>query len=144
MEAKDPKKLTREQVQICQTLHEAHINTLTSASQSYDKAILNLSTVTLGFTFAFIEYARNLKALHHLWLLGTTWGLLILAILFILISFIADQIHSSNEINRYQGGDAKDMPCVECIMSKSPKIAGVCFFLAIVSFTFFVWQNISS
>src|SRR5579864_9405218 len=95
--------LTPEQVKICQTLHEAHINTLMSASQAYDKAVLSLSTATLGFTLAFIEYANYQRHLGHLWLLGTTWGLLILAIFFILISFLADQIHSANEINRYQG-----------------------------------------
>ena len=140
---KENKQLISENNKICQTLHKAHINTLTSASRAYDKAILSLSTATLGFTFAFVEYVNYQRHLVSVPLLRGTWVLLIASIFFILISFLADQAHSANEISRYQGGSVDDMPCVKCVMSKSPKIAGGCFFIAIIFFTIFVGNNLT-
>jgi hypothetical protein len=77
---------------------EKHMNELLSASRSYDKSILSLTTATLGFTIAFI------KILHHIngdCLLLFSWFFLISAIVLILFSFLIYQVHHEHRTKYY-------------------------------------------
>jgi len=61
------------------------------SSQSFDKAILTLSSSSFGFTFAFLKDLVPSPIENTIWLLHTTWILFALSILFILISFLMSQ-----------------------------------------------------
>lgn len=125
---------------------EKHMNALHSASQSYDKAILSLSTAALGFTFAFTELS---SATNYCYILGFTWFFLIISILFILISFLIDQLHCAHKIKYCywrilkEGNEVKYTHCTDCWMIPIPILAGVCFIIGITLFTIFVAINIS-
>lgn len=77
-------------------LHGQHVDALLLASQSYDKAILSLSTASLGFTFAFAKWVKS--GTSNSCLLSFIGLFLILAIVTILVSFLFDQVHTSHRI----------------------------------------------
>ena len=91
-------QLTSEQTENCREGINIYTNRLLDASFSYDKGILSLATATLGYTFVFAKYILSRSCSS---LLAFTWFFLILSILFVLISFVIEQVHSKHRINYY-------------------------------------------
>lgn len=79
----------------------AEINaSLLSNSQMFDKAILSLSSAGLGVSLAFIKNVVSLKEATNLYLLHSSWGAFVGAILFTLISFLASQCGLEKQANQ--------------------------------------------
>lgn len=125
--------------------YRAHLATLLTASNSFDKGVLGLSTASLGFTFAFI---KTIPHAHCICLLILTWVLLVLSIISISVAFIIYQIHSTERmkemhksiINNSALDDKPDW--TDFWMTWLPPIAGLCLVFSISLFTIFVGQNI--
>jgi hypothetical protein len=140
--------LSKKEKKECENLKERHIDTLLSASESYNKAILTLSTASLGYTFVFYDSVSKANSpINCICLLIIIWILLILSIALILASLLADQSVSQKKILRYQSM-AKDgviRPPHEgydkIIMEKFPIYSGLCFLFAIVLFTLLMANN---
>lgn len=124
---------------------QKHMDALHSASQSFDKAILSLSTASLGFTFAFVKLASPTNSPC---VLAFTWFFLILSILFILVSFLIDQLHCSHKIKfsywriLNEGEKIKESHWSDCWMIPFPILAGICFVIGITLFTVYVGINV--
>lgn len=138
---------------------KTHIDTLLLASASYDKAILSLSVATLGFTFAFMRFVEP----GHRWVdidsLYLSWISLVLSIIFILIVFVFDQIHSAHRIEFYRWSilkDEKDYENGSKFKDEDKKLkhwtdkyiywtsiySGIFYVIGIIIFTVFAGKNI--
>ena len=125
---------------------EKQMTAMHLASQSYDKAILSLSTAALGFTFAYIKL---FPAAGHCCVLAFTWFFLIISIVFVLISFVIDQFHCAHKI-KYgywrilgEGEKIQESDWTDSWMIPFPILSGVFFVVGITLFTIFVGINIS-
>ena len=124
---------------------EKHMTAMHLASQSYDKAILSLSTAVLGFTFAYIKL---FPAVSHCCVLAFTWFFLIISIVFVLISFVIDQFHCSHKIKYCywrilaEGEKIQESHWSDGWMIPFPILSGIFFVAGIVLFTIFVGINI--
>lgn len=67
------------------------LNRQLSNTQNYDRAILSLSTAALGFSLAFIKDLVVLNDSSHVWLLFSSWGFFVIAIIMTLLSFVTSQ-----------------------------------------------------
>ena len=125
---------------------EKHMSALLLASQSYDKAILSLSTAALGFSFAFIKIT---PPTGHCCILLFTWFFLILSIVFVMASFLMDQLHTAHQIEYHywrileEGIKVERPHWTDAWMFPLPILSGVFFLLGITLFTIFVEINIS-
>ena len=125
--------------------YKGHFDTLLAAGSAYDRAILGLSTASLGFTFALI---RGLKTISCVCLLYFIWFFLILSIIFTLIAFF---IYQHNAILGMEKAESKlllkprrltENKWVKISMENLPLLAGIFFILAIALFSIFVGINI--
>lgn len=137
--------LTSYQEENCKEAIKQHTYSLLSASQSYDKGILGLSTAALGYTFIYARYFGG----YHSCLLSFTWFFLVLSILFVLVSFIFEQLHSEHRIKYYyycltglgEPTDRKPKHWSDDEWMILPSLSGGCFLLGIILFVIFV-ENI--
>lgn len=143
-------KLTLDQKEHCKEGIKQHTDRLLTASQSYDKAILGLSTATLGYTFIFAKYIIG-QSHRGGCLLSFTWFFLFLSILFVLISFVFEQRHAEHRIKYYywcltgkseNSADRKQKHWSDDEWTVLPILSGGLFFISIVLFTIFVGNNI--
>lgn len=120
---------------------EKHMSALLQASQAYDKAILSLSTASLGFTFAFINFINHP---NHSCLLPFTWFFLIIAMALTLISFLIDQIHSAHRVSfnywriTSEGKKIDDEHWTDAWLFLFPILSGTAFAIGITLFAIFV------
>ena len=73
-----------------------------SNSQLFDKAILSLSSVGLGFSVALIKNVIPLDKATHLCFLHLSWVVFILAIAFTLFSFLTSQLGIEKQLKLNQ------------------------------------------
>jgi hypothetical protein len=115
-------------------------------AQSFDKAILGLSTASLGFTFAFLKVIAHEKIIYS-WLLKMAWGGFILAIVFVILSLIITEQHALHRSKYFSNKmlcskiKIKLTRCRDKLMSKFQYLSAICFTVALASFTFFVGFN---
>ena len=116
-------------------------------AKSFDKAILSLSTVSLGFTFAF------LKSINHIIfkrLLYFSWSLFILSILSVLLTFIFLQKHSIHRIQFLSSEITEDNNNItethwtDKLLVILQYICVLSFIFGLILFTIFVAININN
>lgn len=143
-------KLKSDQKEYCKEGIKQHTYRLLMASQSYDKAILGLSTATLGYTFVFAKFIIG-QPHRGGCLLSITWFFLFLSILFVLISFVFEQRHAEHRIKYFywcltrkseSTADKKQKHWSDDEWMILPILSGGCFFVSIVLFAIFVGANI--
>lgn len=133
------------ETELYKQLHNQHVDALLLASQSYDKAILSLSIASLGFTFAFLEWA---KPINYTCLLAFIWIFLILSLVIILLSFLFDQVHTEHRIKFLYSKiivGSKKVPekhWTDNWLFVLPILSGVAYVFSITLFTIFVGVNI--
>ncbi len=71
-----------------------------SNSENYDKAILSLSTVFLGFSFAFLKDFVPFDQAQSLWLLYCSWISLTVSVVTTIVSFCVSQIAIDKQIEK--------------------------------------------
>lgn len=74
-----------------------------SNSEGYDKAILALSSASLGFSLTAIKFIVPIDTAIHLWLLILCWSLLVLSVIFSLSAYLI-----SNKAIHTQLNNARD------------------------------------
>ncbi|MDO3383011.1 hypothetical protein [Gilvimarinus algae] len=74
-----------------------------SNSEGYDKAILALSSASLGFSLTVIKFIVPIDTAIHLWLLVLCWSLLVLCVIFSLSAYLV-----SNKAILMQLNNARD------------------------------------
>ena|SRR3982751_1668751 len=133
-------------IENCKAGIKTHSEQFLAAGQSYNKAILSLSTATLGYTFVFVKVILN-SAVHHDCLLAFTWVCFIVSILFLLISFIVEQFHSEHRIKYYywcltgKSDSSADREKKHWADDKNmflPILSGGFFLLGVILFSIFV------
>ncbi|GAA5525618.1 hypothetical protein Maes01_02189 [Microbulbifer aestuariivivens] len=74
-----------------------------SNSEGYDKAILALSSASLGFSLTAIKFIVPIDTAIHLWLLILCWSILVLSVIFSLLAYLI-----SNKAIHTQLNNARD------------------------------------
>lgn len=74
-----------------------------SNSEGYDKAILALSSASLGFSLTAIKFIVPIDTATHIWLLILCWALLVLSVIFSLSAYLI-----SNKAIHTQLNNARD------------------------------------
>ena len=74
-----------------------------SNSEGYDKAILALSSASLGFSLTAIKFIVPIDSAIHIWLLILGWALLVLSVIFSLAAYLI-----SNKAIHIQLNNARD------------------------------------
>ena len=74
-----------------------------SNSEGYDKAILALSSASLGFSLTAIKFIVPIDTATHIWLLILCWSLLVLSVIFSLAAYLI-----SNKAIHIQLNNARD------------------------------------
>ena len=121
-----------------------------SNAETYDRALLTLSSVLLGLS---LTYTQNVVPLHtacNLWLLITSWGLFATTIIVVMVSFIYGQ-HSFKRLKTgarlfFLEGDSSSNDLSEQISNTIRNIntlSGISFIIAIILFTTFVGLNVN-
>ena len=121
----------------------------TANSETYDKALLTLSSVLLGGTLTFTQNVVPLDKAFNLSFLIASWVLFAATIVVVILSFIYS-LHSSKHLKAgarlyYLEDDDSANDLSECISDKVRffnLLSGILFILAIVLFTFFVGTNV--
>lgn len=146
--------MSTEKIALCKQSLEWHKEALLLAVQSYNKAILSLSTATLGFTFAFVKW---LGLGNHSSMLIWVWVSLILSDALILLSFLLDQIHTVHRIDylyycvEFMGNNAEEKKKLKAVNPKHwtddvifylQTSSGIFLVMGIVLFTIFAGINI--
>ncbi len=119
-------------------LKDQHVSMMFNASQSYDKAILTLSTALLGFAFAFVK----LGEIHCTRVLIFSWISLIISIISILLSFMIVQIHAENRLRTLNSPSKNNNHWSDFTMDLLQWTAGLFFLIGLIGFTVFVGMNI--
>lgn len=120
-----------------------------SNAEAYDKALLTLSSVLLGFTLTFTQNVVTLQAASQLWMLLTSWFLFALTIVFVISSFLYVQL-SYDRLREgarlYFLDDILEANNISLKIHKTVKYinltSGILFILAVISFTLFVAINV--
>lgn len=142
--------LTSEQIESCKEGVKIHTEKLSMASQSYDKAILSLSTAALGYIFLFVKFIINNSYIHACFISFVCF-FLILSILFVLISFVVEQLHSAHRIKYYywcltgkssNSSDKKQKNWTDTWMILLSILSGGCYLISIILFSIFVGINL--
>lgn len=116
------------------------------AASSFDKAVLGLSTASLGFTFAFLKLLHH--AVVHKCLVIFTWGCFIVSIISILLALICVERYALHGIkyftyevlgraNKYHRGH-----WTNSLMPVLQSISAILFILGLVTFSIFVGINV--
>ena len=121
-----------------------------SNSETYDRALLTLSSVLLGLSLTFTQNVVPLFSASYLWLLIISWSLFALTIIIVIASFIFCQ-HSfkrlkDGAVKYYLEGDTSTNELSEEISATIRKIntlSGVTFIAAVILFTVFVGINVN-
>lgn len=147
MQEEIEKEQERREQEIDKLYFEKHVDALLQASKLYDKAILSLSTASLGFIFALVQWKNNTLSCKCLLIL--IWILLILAMATTILSFLIDQYHSADKMRYYsyqfvnKKTNKMDEPHQTGYwMEKLSIISGLSFIFATILFTIFVGINI--
>lgn len=127
-------------------LHEQHLSMFFIVAQSFDKAILALSTISLGFTFAFLEVKK--VSIHCECLLEIAWFFFIVTILATLITFIFVQQHALHRINYFSckildvENGVSLAHWTDGFIGLLPYISTISFVAGLTFFTIFVGLNV--
>lgn len=122
-----------------------------SNTESYDKAILTLSSSSLAFSLTATKYIVPIKDSDHIWLLKFGWALLVLCVVFSLLAYLvgnkAISVQLKNARDYYKNGieDAftrKNAP--SAINSFLNHTTGVLLSIAIVVVVAFVGINLKT
>jgi hypothetical protein len=118
-------------------------------SQNFDKAILSLSTTTLGLSLAFIKDIVNLENAACISILKLSWIALVLAIIITLLSFLFSQSAITKQLeyaDEYylQNKDAslEKTNCFDILNRWSAYFSALFFILGIILTVIFVQSNI--
>ena len=122
-----------------------------SNSENYDRAILTLSTASLGLSVTFIKNMVEIDQAACLWLLETSWVLFGIAIVTTVLSFQLSQRSIDFEFNRlnkyYLEKDDKafGIPNVNGDRTKQAGyVSGITFVIALFTLMLFICLNILS
>lgn len=127
-------------------LHDQHLSMFFIVAQSFDKAILALSTISLGFTFAFLEVKK--VNINCECLLGIAWLFFIVTILSTLMTFIFVQRHALHRIRYFSckilevENNAPLEHWTDCIIELLPYVSAISFVTGLAFFTIFVGFNV--
>lgn len=116
-------------------------------AQSFDKAILGLSTASLGFTFAFLKFI-NKDHLIHTRLLELSWLFFILAVMFVIFALIFTEKYALHRVRFHSSKilaskvKVRLKRCRDKLMVAFQYLSAFCFVAAVSLFTLFVWFNI--
>ena len=121
-----------------------------SNADTYDRALLTLSSVLLGLSLTFTQNVVPLSTASQLWLLIVSWSLFAFTIVSVMASFIYGQ-HSFKRLKEgarryYLDGDTSANKLSEQISDAIRRVntlSGLSFITAIVLFTIFVGINVS-
>ncbi len=116
------------------------------AASSFDKAVLGLSTASLGFTFAFLKLLHH--TVIHKCLIILTWGCFIISIISILLALVCVERHALHgikyftyevleRVNKYQREHWTDS-----LMVVLQSISAISFILGLTAFSIFVGINV--
>jgi hypothetical protein len=86
-----PFEITDEHKDVYQKCRDDLLKRQLSNTENFDRAILTLSSSTLGLTLTFIRNVTPIEEAHHVWLLLSAWILLAIAIVVTLSSFLISQ-----------------------------------------------------
>lgn len=148
MNSDKKENLNEDQKAQCKFLYEKHVDILHAASKSFDKAVLGLATASLGFTFAFIELIKTKNIMPNAFsLLIITWVFLIISLVCMLASLIAEQKHCVIMIKKYDSllhGSyvSNSTNCITTIMKMGPILSSFSFIFGIIFFTIFAGINL--
>jgi len=120
-----------------------------SNAETYDKALLTLSSAFLGISLTFISNVVSLSEAYYLFFLYFSWSLFALTIILTIFSLIFSQwvnrelqagakkyfLEGIKEENKYSETLSRQL-------DKLNTSGGVCFILAVLSITLFVSINI--
>jgi hypothetical protein len=121
-----------------------------SNAETYDKALLTLSSVLLGLSLTFTQNVVPLSTSSCLWLLIGSWSLFALTITIVIASFIYGQ-HSFKRLKEgarkyFLEGETSANELSEQISNTIRNVnalSGISFITAILLFTIFVGINLS-
>jgi hypothetical protein len=126
---------------------EHYLSLFAIVAQSFDKAILGLSTASLGFTFVFLKYISK-EHTHYMWMLRLSWLGFILAVIFVVMALMLAEQYALHRVKYHSYKmlqskiKIKLVHCRDRLMSIFQYISAACFICAVVFFTIFVWINI--
>jgi hypothetical protein len=127
-------------------LQDQHLSIFFIAAQSFDKAILALSTISLGFIFAFLEIRK--VGVEYKCVLAFSWLFLIITILSILVTFIFVQKHALHRVDYFSHKvleSKKDVVLehwTDCYIEMFQYVSASSFVIGLVLFTVFVSLNV--
>lgn len=142
----DDTPLSNSEVYLYKIQYKALLQRFMQAGSSFEKAILTLSTASLGFTLAFV---KDLHEKSNMCLLSFVWFFLVTSIFLILLTFYLDQRDTEDQITKFSSAiinkSRKNMSTnlICCLMTILPWISCGLFFIAIILFSIFVYSNIS-
>jgi len=124
---------------------EKSFSIYTSVAQFFDKAMLSLTTISLGFTFAL---ARVLKEeIECKLLFGLTWVSLIIILFSILLTNILMQKNAMHKYEYFQGkyigsnDNLKEKHWTDRWIEKLGVFSAIMFIVAMIFFARFVYLN---
>ena len=125
---------------------EAHKREV-SGAENYDKSIITLATVFLGFSIGYLKDFAS--APNHIWVLVLSWFFFTVAVVAVIASFLASQKIQKLTVSRavrYYERDEDGAFDEQVWVDKSLGIlnftSGVCFFLGLATSSVFVAFNL--
>lgn len=144
---------TEQEKEIRQRLYEKTRNELNvqarSNSETYDRALLTLSSAFLGGSLAVIKQIVDLEEAYNIWMLYIAWSGLVIVIVLTIISFIIGNVlirQLREAAEKYYKYDDKDAYKVSernsrCISGMN-NLNGIVFVTSILLLAMFVGGNI--
>jgi hypothetical protein len=118
-------------------------------AHSFDKAILALSTASLGFTLGLLQYISSKSApLIHMNYLLYSLGGFISAIIATLLALLCTESYAHHQIEYFsskllnKSTNIDSHRCTDCLMVILQALAAICFIGALIWFTVFVCENV--
>ncbi|WGV98878.1 hypothetical protein QF117_02640 [Vibrio sp. YMD68] len=145
---------TEEEQKRCNEIHDKYRDDLLKRQQSnsegYDKAILSLSSASLGFSLTAIKFVVPLETATYMWLLNLGWALLLATIICSLLAYrVSNKALGQEMLNAedyYINGDetaSRRKNKYSEINGKLNKATGVFFAIAITFVVIFVMVNVN-
>jgi len=145
---------TKDDQKRCEELHDKFRDDLLkrqlSNSESYDKAILSLSSSALALSLTAIKFVVPLDGANYLWILKISWGLFLLTVILSLSAFLISNHAISKQLiiaEKYYikalFSSQTEKNVFTRINSILNHLTGIVFILAISMVIFFVTININ-
>jgi hypothetical protein len=142
---------SEEQNNVYQKCREDLLKRQLSNTENFDRAILTLSSSTLGLTLTFIRNVTPIENAHHIWLLLLAWVLLAIAIVITLLSFLISQAGAKTQLTYaeeyYLNGKDEYLTKKNIFANLNEwtgYISATTFVVAMILIVAFVWINITN